>query len=316
MNQDSKVAVCSRSFSNHALLRQELLSRFTQVKFNDSGKSLIGRELVDFLRGSDRAIIALESIDSVLLKELPELKVIGKFGVGLDKLDLKAMDDHGVQMGWTAGVNAPAVAELTLALALNIVRNIPKSNQVLRNGEWHQVSGQQLSSMTYGVLGCGHVGKALVKLLRPFGAKILACDVVDISDFCKENDVESVSFSELVKRADVLSIHIPKNKKTAGLLSREVLKSLKVGSYLVNTARGGLVDEAAVVDLLDSGHLSAAAFDVFEQEPPLIRKLVDHPKVYGTTHIGGSSQEAVLAMGRAAITGLEHFQRATAYEQI
>lgn len=314
MNQDAKVAVCSRSFSAHPVLRQELMTRFTHVKFNDLGKSLAGEELIEFLRGHDRAIIALETVDETFLTALPDLKIIGKYGVGLDKLDLQSMNRHGVKLGWTAGVNAAAVAELALGLALNIVRNIPASNQVIKDGKWHQVSGQQLSSLTFGVLGCGHVGKALVKLLSSFGAKILVCDVADVSDFCKQYGAERVSFSEIFKKSDLVSIHIPKNKSTQGIISREVLSGMKKGSFLINTARGGIVDENAVVEFLNAGHLAAVGFDVFDQEPPIDRQLVDHPKAYCTTHIGGSSQEAVLAMGRAAIKGLEQFEQATRYE--
>ena len=128
MEKVSRIAVCSRSFSAHPILRQELLAQFGDVTFNDSGKTLEGAELIKFLSGHEKAIVALETIDRSLLKELPGLRVISKYGVGLDQLDFPAMDEFKVELGWTAGVNAQSVAELTLGLALNIVRNIYFSN--------------------------------------------------------------------------------------------------------------------------------------------------------------------------------------------
>lgn len=311
----TKVAVCSRSFSQHPVLRKELLDVFSQVKFNDLGISLEGDELIEFLKGHDRAIVALEKIDANLLSHLPELKVIGKYGVGLDKIDFQAMDSAGVKLGWTAGVNAEAVAELTLGMALNIVRNIQTSHQVAKNHEWKQIKGQQLSSMTYGILGCGHVGKALVKLLKPFGCRIISHDIADQSSFYKEYGVESVDFDTLISTSNVLSIHIPKNETTKNIMNEAVLKRMMKGSFLINTARGGLIDEKTLFELINSNHLSAAGLDVFDIEPPVDFSLIDHPRVFTTTHIGGSSEEAILAMGRAAIFGLSHFQTASLYEQ-
>jgi D-3-phosphoglycerate dehydrogenase len=315
MNQTSRVAVCSRSFSQHPVLRQEVLAQFKNVTFNDAGKSLVGQELIQFLKGHDRAIIALEVIDEEVLKAVPELKVIGKYGVGLDKLDFKSMDQHQVQLGWTAGVNAQSVAELTLGMALNIVRNIHVSHELVKSGGWKQITGKQISSLTVGLLGCGHVGKKVVSLLQGFGCQILSHDILDFPEFYSKHSVKAVSFEELITSSDLLSIHVPKNPSTLGLLSPLNLDKMKKGSYLINTARGGLVVENHLLQMLNSGHLAAAAFDVFEQEPPSNKELTSHPRLYTTSHIGGSSEEAILAMGRAAIHGLNHFKNASEYEK-
>lgn len=315
MDTVSKVAVCSRSFSQHPVLRAELLELYANVKFNDEGISLEGDALADFLKGYDRAIIALEKLDANLLSKLPDLKIVGKYGVGLDKIDFKAMDNADVKMGWTAGVNAQAVAELTLGMALCLVRNMPESQNLIKGHGWKQVKGRQLSSMTYGLLGCGHVGKSLVKLLKPFGCKIISFDIADQSNFYKEYGVESVDFQTLISTATILSIHIPKTEKTKNIINKNVLFQMKKGAILINTARGGLVDEEALLESLNSDHLCAAGLDVFDIEPLVDFSLVDHPKVIATTHIGGSSEEAILAMGRAAISGLNSFQVASNYEQ-
>ena len=313
MDNSSRVAVCSRSFSQHSILRAELLSEFSNVRFNDEGIFLESEHLADFLKGCDKAIIALEKVDAELLSKLPELKVIGKHGVGLDNLDFKAMDSAQIQFGWTAGVNAQAVAELTLAMALTIVRNIQHSNNLAKSHVWKQIRGQQLSSMTYGVLGCGNVGRALIKILRPFGCKIIACDIEDRSEFYQEYGVQPVDFQTLISTSTVLSIHVPKTEKTKNIISRDIILQMKKGSFLINTARGGLVDEAALLESLNSQHISAAALDVFEIEPPVSFSLLDHPSVFATPHIGGSSEEAILAMGRAAIQGLTQYQKGGTY---
>ncbi len=295
------------------MLRDELRSRFKNITFNDQGKSLTGQELIDFLKNHDRAIVALEKIDVDILNDLPELKVIAKYGVGLDNLNLTALDQNGVQLGWTAGVNAQAVAECTLGLALNIVRNLHISNQIVKLGDWKQIKGRQLSSLTYGILGCGHVGKALIKLIKPFGAQILSHDLLDFPDFYSEYGVQKVNLEELLRKSDILSIHIPFNASTINFVNQNALSMMKPGSFLINTARGGLVDEDALLSFLNSGHIQAAALDVFAQEPPTNRALVEHPQVFVTSHLGGSSEEAILAMGRAAIQGLNQFKKAASY---
>ena len=314
MNKIDKIAVCSRSFSQNNVLRSKLLEEYEHVKFNDDGISLSGDSLVHFLEGCDGAIIALEIIDTYVLSRLPNLKVIGKYGVGLDKLNLDAMDKYRVKLGWTPGVNAQNVAEYTVAMCLNMLKQIPKSMQVASEGCWYQVKGRQLSSMTYGILGCGHVGKALVNLLRGFGCKILICDIKDLTDYCNDNDIEQVSLTELAERSNVLSIHIPKNATTTDILDESLLMKMKRGSYVVNSARGGLVDEQAIIRLLESGHLAGAAFDVLAEEPPLDTRFIDHEKTLVTTHIAGSSHEAILAMGLAAINGLINNRIASTYK--
>ncbi len=313
MDNISKIAVCSRSFSQNLTLRAELLEKYEHVKFNDDGLSLVGDELVDYLSGYDGAIIALEVINDYVLSRLPMLKFIGKYGVGLDKIDLEIMDSYGVNLGWTPGVNAQNVAEYTLAMVLNLLKGIPLSMELASKCEWRQVKGLQLSSMTFGIVGCGYVGKALVKLLKAFGCKILVHDIIDMPDFCTENGVSQVSLDTLVSRSDVLSIHVPKNKSTEGMINKDLLSKMKRGSYLVNSARGGLVDESAISELLDLEHLAGAAFDVLNEEPPLDGTFINHQKTLVTTHIAGSSHEAILAMGKAAIKGLKVHTRALSF---
>ncbi len=305
MMQRDKVAVTSRSFSRNPALRRELLQRYEQVTFNDAGLQLEGEALVAFLRGHDKAITGLERIDDAILSRLPELKVIGKYGVGLDMIDLDAMRRHGKRLGWTGGVNRRAVSELALAFSIALLRHVAAANREVRLGTWRQHVGSQLSGKAVGIVGCGHIGKDLVRLLQPFECPILVNDIRRYDAFYHEFRIEAVGLEELLGRADVVTLHVPLDDSTRGILSGERIARMKPSAVLINAARGGLVDEVALRAALEEKRLAAAAFDVFAQEPPQDQALLDLPNFLATPHIGGSAAEAMLAMGRAAIDGLD-----------
>jgi D-3-phosphoglycerate dehydrogenase len=305
MKSTIPIAVASRSFSKHPILRSELLERYKNVLFNDEGISLSGEALVNFTNGREKLIIGLEKIDEDILSKLPELKVISKYGVGTDMLDLEAMVKFEVKLGWTPGVNKRSVAELAIAFMISILRKIPQIYLDINNNVWKNIRGQQLSEKTVGIIGCGNIGKDLIGILRAFNCKILANDLLDFPDFYTTNNVEPVTIKEVLQRADIVSLHIPLNESTRGILNAERLRMMKPGAVLINTARGGLVDENELKKLLKSGALAGAAFDVFSNEPPDDFELLKLSNFIATPHIGGSSEEAVLAMGRAAIEGLD-----------
>lgn len=305
MNAMTKVAVCSRSFSNNPVLRTELLARYQCVTFNDAGLQLRGDSLVEFLRGHDKAITALETIDEYVLNRLPELQVISKYGVGMDMIDMAAMRAHGKRLGWTGGVNRRSVSELVISFAIAMLRHVPTAHREVLSGTWRQHVGGYLSGRTVGIIGCGHIGKDLVKLLQPFACTILVNDIRDYPDFYRANDIRAVGLEELLTQSDVVTLHVPLDESTQGMLDAQRLALLKPTAVLVNAARGGLVDEAALKQMLQDGRLAAAAFDVFAIEPPQDQALLSLPNFLATPHIGGSAHEAVLAMGRAAIAGLD-----------
>ncbi len=301
----TRVAVTSRSFSRHPVLRAELIERYPNPTFHDDGLSLRGEALVEFLRGHVKAIIALEPIDDALLDALPELKVLSKYGVGIDMIDLDALRARGVQFGWTGGVNKRSVSELVICFAIALLRHVLPARCEALEGSWRQHVGGHLSDRCVGVVGCGHVGKDLARLLTAFGCQVLAHDWLDFPDFYAETSVEPVSLAELLRRSDVVSLHLPLDSSTRGVLDAARLAMMKPGAILINAARGGLVDEDQVKRMLIDGRLSGAAFDVFNQEPPDDRELLNLPNFIVTPHIGGSAEEAILAMGRAAIRGLD-----------
>lgn len=305
MNTIDRVAVTSRSFSRNPVLRNELLARYAHVTFNDGGLELKGDELVRFLDGHDKAITALERIDETVLASLPRLRVIGKYGVGIDMIDLKAMRRHGKRLGWTGGVNKRSVAELTIAFAISMLRHVPASNREVLQGTWRQHVGGMLSNRTVGIVGCGYVGKDLVHLLKAFECKILVHDIQNYAEFYADHGIEPVDLDDLLLRSDIVTLHVPLNDSTRGMLSTVRLNQMKSTAILINTARGGLVDEVALKKMLRSQRLAAAAFDVFAIEPPEDLDLLSLPNFLCTPHIGGSANEAILAMGRAAMDGLE-----------
>jgi len=315
MNNLDKIGVCSRSFSRNPVLRKELLSKFSNVKFNDQGISLNGNTLIEFLSDCDGAIVALEYIDKKTLEQLPNLKFIGKYGVGLDKLDFDALDEQGVKLGWTPGVNATSVAELTLNMSLNIVRNTPASNALAEKKNWKQVTGKQLSSLTVGVLGLGHVGTKVAGLFNAFGCKVIAHDILNKGLECEQLGIKQVNFQKLLKESDLLTIHIPGNESTFHIIGAHEIGQMKEGSFIVNTARGGIVDEKAIIEALNTNRIASVGFDVLEVEPPQNLDFINHPRTFVTTHIGGSSEEAILAMGFAAINGLSSYTNASVFKK-
>ena len=305
MNTKDKVAVCSRSFSHNPILRNELMGRYQQVTFNDAGVQLKGDTLIEFLQGCDKAITALEAIDEYVLARLPDLKVISKYGVGLDMIDMAAMHTHGKRLGWTGGVNRRSVSELVIAFAVAMLRHVPAANREVLAGTWRQHVGGQLTGRTVGIIGCGHIGKDLVGLLQPFNCPVLVNDIRDYPDFYMANGIKAVTLDELLARADIVTLHVPLDESTQGMLDAQRLALLKPTAVLINVARGGLVDEAALKQMLLDKRLAAAAFDVFAEEPPQDQELLSLSNFLVTPHIGGSSHEAILAMGRAAISGLD-----------
>jgi phosphoglycerate dehydrogenase-like enzyme len=305
MKSNTLLAVTSRSFSSHPVLRSELLERYPNVRFNDDGSSLSGDNLIEFCRGCEKIITALEKIDDYFLSALPELQVISKYGVGTDMLDIDAMINHGVRLGWTGGVNRRSVSELVIAFSIALLRNFGSAFEEVPKGVWQNRIGGLISGRTFGIIGCGHIGKDLARILRAFECQILANDILDFPEFYAENQVRPVELEELLRTADIVTLHVPLDESTRNLLSSDRLALMKPESFLINAARGGIVDEQALKTMLQDDRLAGAAFDVFSSEPPTNLELLRLPNFLATPHIGGSSEEAILAMGRAAINGLD-----------
>ena len=255
---NTPVAVTSRSFSKHPELRRVLSERYPNTTFNGAGESLRGGGLIGFLKGHEKAITALEPLDAALFDAVPELRVVAKYGVGLDMIDLAAMQARGVKLGWTAGVNRRAVAELALGFALTLIRRLPESLRLVADGGWRQISGRQLSGRPVGIIGLGHVGKDLVRLLHPFGCRVRAHDLKTDAAFCREFGVEMTDLDTLLRESQIVSVHLPLDDSTRGMIGARQLALMPDGAILINTARGAIIDEVALAAELTAGRLGAA----------------------------------------------------------
>ncbi len=300
-----QLAVCPPSITSYPHLLQRVVDRYPNAKVWRGPKITDEDALIDFLTSCDAAIVAMEPITARVLAALPELKIIGKMAAGCEFIDFEALKAHGVRFGYSFGVNKLAVAELTLALMIAGLRRVGEQNLAMRAGARPTMQvGRLLTGRTVGIHGCGNIGKEVVRLLRPFGCKLLACDIKDYPDFYRDYRVEPVGMDQLLMRAEVLSLHLPRTKTTRGLYSQDVLARMRPDAVLINTGRGGIVDEAALLDRLEAGHLAAACFDVFAIEPAENDALLRHPRMLATPHIGAGADETRLAMVDAALRGL------------
>jgi phosphoglycerate dehydrogenase-like enzyme len=301
----TKVGVTNGLFAEHPVLRRELLERYPDATFREERKAPTEDEVIALLAGCDGAIVGMEPITERVLAALPQLKVIGKMGIGCDTLDFDALRKHGILFGYTAGTNRLAVAELTLSYMIAALRWVMPLNLAMRNGERPRMRlGRGLTGRTVGIHGCGNVGKEVVRLLEPFDCEIIVHDIADYADFYRENGITPVSFDELIERSEVLTLHIPKTTATIGLYTAEVLARLLPDCVLINTCRGGIVDEAALTERLATNKLAAACFDVFAVEPASVDALINLPTMLASPHIGAATEEARISMGMAAIEGL------------
>ncbi len=304
-----RVAVPAISFCQHEGLVELLRKTYPDSKVNTEGHPYFRteEETIEYLRGFDAAIVSFERINDRVLSALPQLKVIAKLGVGLDKIDPVAMKKHGVRLGWTAGVNKRSVAELAVCFALAGLRHVIATNVAMRAGARPLGRmGRQLTGRVVGVHGCGEIGKEFVRLLQPFDCEVLACDIKDYAEFYSRYNVTPVGFDELIARSEVLSIHLTVTNKTRDLYTAEVLDRLRPDCVLINTARGHIIDEAALRERLKSGRIAAAGIDTFAIEPADDDELLRLPNFIATPHIGAGSIEARWRMGTSAIDGLKN----------
>ena len=305
MKHQEKLAITSRSFAKNPILRKKVLDQYENVTFNDDGILLKGDALIDFLKDHQMAIVSLDPIDDNVLKRVPTLKTISKYGVGLNSLDFSALEKNQVKLGWTGGVNKRSVTELAITLMLSCLRNTTFLNQDLQSGNFTQKKGRCLTGKTIGLIGFGNIGKDIAKILQAFDCKILCHDLFLDKDYCAQNQIESVDLNTLLQNSDIISIHLPLTESTKNFIDQDEFKLMKDNAILINTARGGLVNENALFAHLKASPNAQAGFDVFEQEPPQNLELIKLSNFIGLPHIGGSTEEAIMNMGFTSIDNLQ-----------
>ena len=291
------------------MLKQELLELFPNSVFNTDGPPTGLPNIAEFLKDADGVILGLEEIDRHVLQQLENVKIIAKYGVGLDNLDVSFAEEIGITIGWTGGVNKRSASEQALGFMLGLSRNLFFSSFPLKNGKWEKEGGAFLTGKIVGIIGCGHIGADLIYLLQPFNCQILICDILDKSGVVDTYGATQVLQDELLAEADVISLHVPFTELTQGMVNEEFLQKMKPSAHLINNSRGPVVEQKALKNALQQNIIAGAALDVFESEPPDDIEFLDLPNLMVTPHIGGSANEAILAMGRSAISHLKrHFQ--------
>ncbi len=277
---------------------QVLLVKAAEV---DDRNGISADELLEVIGRYDALIVrGRTKVTAAVFDAAANLKAVGRAGVGVDNIDLAAAQSHGVTV-----VNAPtattiAVAEHTLALMLSLIRLVPRSDATMKSGQWNkkQLVGTELHGKTLGIIGMGNIGSGVAQRAAAFDMHILGYDPFLAEEQITQRGAEAVPLNDLYMRSDFVTLHIPLSPQTRNLIDGQAIGLMKRGAYLICAARGGVVDETALLNALESGQIAGAALDVFTTEPPGLTALVAHPNVVATPHVGAQTAEAQV---RAAV---------------
>ncbi|MCS6907634.1 MAG: phosphoglycerate dehydrogenase [Anaerolineales bacterium] len=294
-----KVLITARSFRKipgpHI---DEWVREGYEILFPPYDRPLEAQELVEYIQDVDAAILGLDKVSREVLLKASRLRVISRYGVGVDNIDLEAATELGVIVTVTPGANSVAVAELTMALILALARKIPAHDRIVRSGKWNRLEGVEIMGGTLGIIGAGRIGQEVGIRARAFGMEILFTDPLPPpEEWIRATQAKSVSLEELLSESDIVTLHAPLNEGTQHLLDANRLSLMKPTAFLINTARGGLVDEKALFEFLRSGRIAGAAIDTFEVEPTDPSQFADLDHFISTPHIGSATYQTALRMG-------------------
>ncbi|MBI1952783.1 MAG: phosphoglycerate dehydrogenase [Candidatus Omnitrophica bacterium] len=278
-----------------------------EIHRNPLGRRLKGEEMASLLARADAVVAGVEPYDRRLLQSLKNLKVISRCGTGTDSIDLASASELAIAVLTTPEEVTAPVAEITVGMILALARDFPLHLRNLDQGLWKKQVGHLLSEWSIGLIGFGRVGQAVEKLLRPFGPRILVCDPV-LPAGQRPEGVSNLPLADLLAQSDLVSLHAARDPRQGPVLGSREFAQMKPGARLVNTARGHLVDEAALVGALQSGRLSSAALDVFETEP-YVGPLSHMPQVLLTPHIASLTRASRTRMELRAVQNLIPFFR-------
>jgi D-3-phosphoglycerate dehydrogenase len=282
---------------------EEILKDSFRIKQITTPRRVIGEELLGELTDADGILVRSADITGKVMEAAPGLKVIGIHGIGVDRVDLEAAEKRGIVVTNTPLANTVAVAEHTFGLILSLIRRIPSSDRLIREGGWKRarLRGKLLMNMTAGIIGLGNIGTKVAKRLRAFEAKVLAYDPYVPLERFEEAGVRSVDLEYLLKESDIVTLHVPLTKFTKHMIGEAELRMMRKEAFIVNTSRGGIIDEEALSLALSDGRISGAALDVFEEEP-LKREspLIQFNNVILTPHAAGSTDESLKRMAETA----------------
>ena len=299
-----KILITSRIFSTLKGLMAKIKDEGLEVAYNPyMGQTLNEENLLEIIDGVDACLVGDDYFTYNVFKKAKSLKVIAKFGVGVDRIDLKAATDHNVIVTNTPGMNKHAVADMTIGLMLALARKIVFAhNKVVNECLWKVFTGTEVYAKTLGILGLGLIGREVARRASGFDMKILACEPFPNREFINKFNITLVNLEELLRESDFISLNLPSLSNTKGMINKETLSLMKPGAFLVNTARGNIIDDDALYHALTSGKLAGAALDVLSIEPPP----KEHPlfkleNVIITPHIAAHTYESQLKTGTVAL---------------
>jgi len=300
-----KILITSTSFGKKIKAPLETLrSKGYELVLNDLGRPLVAEELTQRLAGCDGCIAGLDHFTAEVLRAAPGLRIIARYGAGVDRVDLAAAAEAGIVVTNTPVANSDSVADLAVALMLAAARNIPAAHQSVCRGEWKNIYGTSLAGKTVGLIGFGRIGRRVARRVTGFGCRVLVCDpFVDAAE-ARQAGTEPVSLEELLPAADFVSLHLPANDQTRGLINAARLEQMKPSAIIVNTARGELIDQEALVDALCNGRLRGAGLDAHATEPPDAKAFEGLENVVLTPHMGAYTEEALMNMATGAVENL------------
>jgi phosphoglycerate dehydrogenase-like enzyme len=289
-----KILVTPRSITKdgHPAL-DRLRSAGYEIVFSSPGKQPSEAELINLLPGCSGYLAGVEKISANVLSSADRLKVISRNGVGLDNIDLNAARKLNITICKTEGSNARGVAELTMSLIFAITRSIPFSNGKLKKGQWERRLGIEIKGKTLGIIGCGRIGKEVACLALGMGMFVIAFDPYKNDFFTPSENFQYAGMKDLLEKSDIISLHIPAPENGVPLVDKSFIRGMKKGTYIINTARGELIDDDAMIEALNSGIVKGLVTDVFRNEPPEDTRIVKHDKVIATPHIGGFTVESI-----------------------
>ncbi|MFW9918055.1 MAG: hydroxyacid dehydrogenase [Candidatus Thorarchaeota archaeon] len=270
-------------------------------KMKDAGLELVLRDantdgpIEEQIKGFDGVVVrSATKITREVIQASDKLKVVVRAGVGLDNVDAEAAKEKGILVMNTPEAPSVSVAEMVISMMFALARNITQADSLMKNERWEKkkLTGTELWQKTLGIIGFGRIGQEVAKRGKALEMDVLAYDVIDISEACKKYGARSSTIDEIISKADYITLHVPLIPQTKGMISTAEFDKMKTTAFLVNTARGGVVDEEALFIALEEGKIAGAALDVFENEPPTDWKLVKHSKLIATPHVASSTNEA------------------------
>ncbi|WP_413303553.1 phosphoglycerate dehydrogenase [Bacillus sp. 1P10SD] len=291
-----KILITPRSYGLFDL--DQILKKFNPNQFEIIREAGPFREnvLVEKIKDVHAVIVGTDQVTRKVLEAAEHLELIVKYGVGLDNIDLEIAKEKGIKVENTPGVNTEAVADYTFGLLLSLARQIHISDREIRQGQWKKRTGYEIYNKSIGILGLGAIGKSIARRAFGFNMKILAYDLYQDNSFANQFDVKYCSLEEIIEQSDVICIHLPLNKETKHLINKECLAKMKPNTFIINTARGGIIDEQALYTALKEKQIAGAAIDVFEEEPLKNSPLTELDNIILTPHNASASKEATQRM--------------------